>query len=214
MDTLWLKGLVYGILFFETVQSVIYLDFVYSVYYNVVTHFSDPFNLSASHQWTTRLLAPAAGATIVLCQSFYAYRVYRVGALYLYRLLIAAAIIIMTCTFGFTAASAVAGAELLPGHQLVYYVNAGMIMSVLGLLAFVFAMTHHGSFIYIGFSAVGVKVYANSVLAIINCRQHLSDRGRAGFEMGTQVQDGVAESESAATENHAEHDKLNTTSFE
>lgn len=48
----------------------------------------------------------------------------------------------------------------------------------------------------------------------INCRQPLSDCGCAGFEMGMQVRDGLAESDSTATENHAAHDKLNAASFE
>ncbi|KAI0643500.1 hypothetical protein C8Q79DRAFT_979428 [Trametes meyenii] len=48
----------------------------------------------------------------------------------------------------------------------VYAINTGVLTSIFGVAVFVFALIVPGNLIYAGISIVGVKLYANSVLAV------------------------------------------------
>ncbi|EIW52155.1 uncharacterized protein TRAVEDRAFT_53583 [Trametes versicolor FP-101664 SS1] len=92
-------------------------------------------------------------------------------------------------TLEFTSVSTTSGTaawtDSLIDVLVIYAVNTGVLTCILGLLGFIFAVVTPDNFIYIGLSIVGVKMYANSVLAVLNCRRSLSDCLHAGFEMGS-----------------------------
>ncbi|KAI0367132.1 hypothetical protein BV20DRAFT_1055112 [Pilatotrama ljubarskyi] len=221
-DVSWLKCLVLGILMVETLHTTLCMI---AVYYHLVTNYFNPATLLVGH-WSTRLLTPTTGVTILLCQSFYAFRVYLIGPHYIYRLLVSVAIVFMVCVCGFTTAATVEGFRLslddfkqvswlisavfgcavvvdmcLTGTLVVvllrsrtgfkrtdslievliiYSINTGLLTSIFGVLCFIFAIILPGNLVYIGISIVGVKLYANSVLAV-----SLSDRMLAGFDAGS-----------------------------
>ncbi|KAI0644919.1 hypothetical protein C8Q79DRAFT_1119719 [Trametes meyenii] len=66
-----------------------------------------------------------------------------------------------------------------------YTVNTGLLTTIVGLLVFVFALVHSENLIYAGLSIPGVKLYSNSVLAMLNSRQSLSAR------MNDEAEDGL-----------------------
>ncbi|KAI0350804.1 hypothetical protein OH77DRAFT_1007132 [Trametes cingulata] len=226
-DVSWLKCLVSGILTVETLHTTLCMI---AVYYHLVTNYFKPATLLVGH-WSTRLLTPTTGLTILLCQSFYAFRVYLIGPHYVYRLLVSVAIVFMVCVLGFTTAATIEGFRLsLEDFQhvswlisavfgcavvvdlcltgtlvivllrsrtgfkrtdslievlIIYSINTGLLTSIFGVLCFIFAIILPGNLVYIGISIVGVKLYANSVLAVLNSRRSLSDRMLSGFEAGS-----------------------------
>ncbi|KAI9060714.1 hypothetical protein FKP32DRAFT_1004490 [Trametes sanguinea] len=97
--------LVVAIMLFQTVHMILC---VVAVYYHLVTNYARPETLPVGH-WSTRLLTPFSGITIVLCQSFYAYRVYIVGPQLIYRAFVAIAALFMASTLGLAIAAAVLG---------------------------------------------------------------------------------------------------------
>ncbi|KAI0628298.1 hypothetical protein C8Q77DRAFT_468050 [Trametes polyzona] len=229
-DATWMKGLVASILALETLHTTTTLI---GIYFHLITNYFNPPSLAMGH-WSTRLITPTTGITIVLCQSFYAYRVYVIGPNFVYRALVATALVCMVVEFGFTMAATVEGFRLpladfkevswlvsamfgfavfvdvcLTGTLvmvllrsrtgfkrtdslievlIVYSINTGLLTSIFGLLCFIFAIILPGNLIYIGISIVGVKLYANSVLAVLNSRRALSDRQLEGFEMSSTVE--------------------------
>ncbi|KAH9896099.1 hypothetical protein C8Q73DRAFT_789882 [Cubamyces lactineus] len=62
-----------------------------------------------------------------------------------------------------------------------YTINTGLLTTVVGLLVFVFALVRPGNLIYAGISIPGVKLYSNSVLAMLNSRRSLSARMNHDF---------------------------------
>ncbi|KAL1940990.1 hypothetical protein VTO73DRAFT_7626 [Trametes versicolor] len=64
----------------------------------------------------------------------------------------------------------------------IYAINTGLLTSIVGLPCFVFSIILPGNIIYIGIAIVGVKLYANSVLAVLNSRRSLSDRLHEDFD--------------------------------
>ncbi|KAL7278347.1 hypothetical protein ACG7TL_008323 [Trametes sanguinea] len=68
---------------------------------------------------------------------------------------------------------------------IIYSINTGLLTSIFGLLTFIFAIILPGNLIYLGIAVVGVKLYANSVLAVLNARKSLSNRVLHGFEMSS-----------------------------
>ncbi|KAJ8487652.1 hypothetical protein ONZ51_g4031 [Trametes cubensis] len=86
-DRFWIKSLVSGIALFETLHTTLCIVAVYSQ--------------------SLKLLASAAGPTIVLCQCFYVYRVYRLGSHYGYKLLVSIPIACMVCEVAFIVATTV-----------------------------------------------------------------------------------------------------------
>ncbi|KAI0628326.1 hypothetical protein C8Q77DRAFT_1162321 [Trametes polyzona] len=57
-----------------------------------------------------------------------------------------------------------------------YTVNTGLLTSVFSLLVFIFAIILPGNLIYAAISIVTAKLYANSVLAVVNSRKSFSDK--------------------------------------
>ncbi|KAI0767391.1 hypothetical protein C8Q74DRAFT_1280112 [Fomes fomentarius] len=68
---------------------------------------------------------------------------------------------------------------------ILYSINTGLLTSIVGLVCFVFAIIIPGNLVYIGVSIIGTKLYANSVLAVLNSRRALSNRLMERFEMGS-----------------------------
>ncbi|KAH9850845.1 hypothetical protein C2E23DRAFT_832917 [Lenzites betulinus] len=62
---------------------------------------------------------------------------------------------------------------------IIYTVNTGLLTSIISIIAFVFALVIPGNLIYAAVGIVGAKLYANSVLALLNSRRlidnHLLD---------------------------------------
>ncbi|KAI9060725.1 hypothetical protein FKP32DRAFT_1678681 [Trametes sanguinea] len=63
-----------------------------------------------------------------------------------------------------------------------YTVNTGVLTSICSMLAFLFAIILPGNLIYAGVSIVGTKLYANSVLAVLNSRQYINERWMDDFD--------------------------------
>ncbi|KAI0323969.1 hypothetical protein GY45DRAFT_487176 [Cubamyces sp. BRFM 1775] len=57
-----------------------------------------------------------------------------------------------------------------------YLINTGLLTTVVGLFVFIFALIRPGNLIYAALSIPGVKLYSNSVLAMLNSRHSLSAR--------------------------------------
>ncbi|KAI0648723.1 hypothetical protein C8Q79DRAFT_1007297 [Trametes meyenii] len=57
-----------------------------------------------------------------------------------------------------------------------YAVNTGLLTSIFNVCALVLALVVPGNMIYIGVSIVSTKVYANSLLAVLNTRRALSEK--------------------------------------
>ncbi|EIW52154.1 uncharacterized protein TRAVEDRAFT_53582 [Trametes versicolor FP-101664 SS1] len=64
----------------------------------------------------------------------------------------------------------------------IYAINTGLLTSVIGFPCFVFSLIYPGNLIYVGIAIVGVKLYANSVLAVLNSHRSLSDRMHEDFD--------------------------------
>ncbi|KAI0773046.1 hypothetical protein BD413DRAFT_611970 [Trametes elegans] len=65
---------------------------------------------------------------------------------------------------------------------IIYTINTGLLTSVVSILAFVFALILPGNLIYAAITIVGSKLYANSVLAVLNSRRSIDDRFLDAFE--------------------------------
>ncbi|KAI0824339.1 hypothetical protein BC628DRAFT_1378941 [Trametes gibbosa] len=59
---------------------------------------------------------------------------------------------------------------------IIYTINTGLLTSLCSILAFVFALILPGNLIYAGLSIIGTKLYANSVLAMLNSRREINNR--------------------------------------
>ncbi|KAL7278343.1 hypothetical protein ACG7TL_008319 [Trametes sanguinea] len=59
---------------------------------------------------------------------------------------------------------------------ILYTVNTGLLTSIVSVFAFVFALVIPGNLIYAAISVVGAKLYANSVLALLNSRRSIDNR--------------------------------------
>ncbi|KAH9884527.1 hypothetical protein C8Q73DRAFT_796234 [Cubamyces lactineus] len=64
---------------------------------------------------------------------------------------------------------------------IIYTINTGLLTSIVSFFAFLFAIVLRGNFIYAGVSIVGAKLYANSVLALLNSRRYLNNRLQDDF---------------------------------
>ncbi|KAI0668080.1 hypothetical protein C8Q78DRAFT_1081482 [Trametes maxima] len=58
----------------------------------------------------------------------------------------------------------------------IYTINTGLLTSIVSIAVFVFALILPGNLIYAGISIVGAKLYANSVLAVLNSRKSIDNR--------------------------------------
>ncbi|KAI0326510.1 hypothetical protein GY45DRAFT_1328862 [Cubamyces sp. BRFM 1775] len=68
---------------------------------------------------------------------------------------------------------------------IVYAVNTGLLVGIFDLFSFVFALILPGNLIYLSVGSVGVKLYATSVLAVLNSRRSLSARLAQDLELGS-----------------------------
>ncbi|KAI0326514.1 hypothetical protein GY45DRAFT_1373917 [Cubamyces sp. BRFM 1775] len=57
-----------------------------------------------------------------------------------------------------------------------YTINTGLLTSIGGLSAFIFALILPGNLIYAGITIVGTKLYANSALALLNSRRFINQQ--------------------------------------
>ncbi|KAI0371437.1 hypothetical protein BV20DRAFT_174160 [Pilatotrama ljubarskyi] len=57
-----------------------------------------------------------------------------------------------------------------------YTINTGLLTSIFSALVFIFAIILPGDLVYAGISIVGAKLYANSVLAVLNSRKSIDNR--------------------------------------
>ncbi|KAI1783607.1 hypothetical protein LXA43DRAFT_1102368 [Ganoderma leucocontextum] len=68
---------------------------------------------------------------------------------------------------------------------MVYTINTGLLTGLLNLAAMLAATFSPRTLIYYGISIASSKMYANSLLAVLNARRSLLDRGVEGFETGS-----------------------------
>ncbi|KAM5544618.1 hypothetical protein V8D89_001516 [Ganoderma adspersum] len=61
----------------------------------------------------------------------------------------------------------------------VYTINTGLVTSVVGIVAFIFALIKPGNLVYFAMGIIVTKLYANSVLALLNTRRYLSSLSQA-----------------------------------
>ncbi|KAI0643493.1 hypothetical protein C8Q79DRAFT_1012763 [Trametes meyenii] len=57
----------------------------------------------------------------------------------------------------------------------IYTINTGLLTSIVSIAVFIFALILPGNLIYAGISIVGAKLYANSVLAVLNSRKSIDN---------------------------------------
>ncbi|KAI9060736.1 hypothetical protein FKP32DRAFT_1678689 [Trametes sanguinea] len=72
---------------------------------------------------------------------------------------------------------------------IIYTINTGLLTSVVSVLAFVFALVVPGNLIYAAVSIVGAKLYANSVLALLNSRKSLDKHFCDDFQSSNMPSD-------------------------
>ncbi|KAI0750004.1 hypothetical protein C8Q80DRAFT_663083 [Daedaleopsis nitida] len=68
---------------------------------------------------------------------------------------------------------------------IVYTINTGLLTGLLNLAAMLAATFSPKTLIYYGIDIASSKMYANSLLAVLNARRSLLDRGLEGFETGS-----------------------------
>ncbi|KAI0822557.1 hypothetical protein BC628DRAFT_669592 [Trametes gibbosa] len=62
------------------------------------------------------------------------------------------------------------------GLLIKYTINTGLLTSIISLLVFIFSLILPGNLVYAGISIVSTKLYANSLLAVVNSRKAIGDR--------------------------------------
>ncbi|KAI0759700.1 hypothetical protein BD413DRAFT_617642 [Trametes elegans] len=68
---------------------------------------------------------------------------------------------------------------------MVYAINTGLSTSLINLVAALTAITMPYNLIYSGIYIIASKMYANSLLAVLNSRRSIVDKGLEGFETGS-----------------------------
>ncbi|TBU39142.1 hypothetical protein BD309DRAFT_872912 [Dichomitus squalens] len=219
--------LVYLVLAILTIETVHTAMIMAACYYHLVSNYFNPITLLEGHWY---IITPTSGLCILVCQAFYARRVWYVG--HQYRYIVGVAGVLMLALLVACRSAATVEGFILPlsnfhrdswmvsvlfslavaidilltsslifvlvrsrtGFKrtdftidiiVVYAINTGVWLHIVGLLGAIFAIILPGNFIYIGISIVATKLYANSVLAVLNSRRALSDRMLEGFEMGS-----------------------------
>ncbi|RDX44033.1 hypothetical protein OH76DRAFT_1487458 [Lentinus brumalis] len=220
----WMVIVILALETFHTIQTV------EACYWHLVSDYWSPVSLLQGH-WSTRLMVPTTGLMVLVCQSFYARRVWYVGPQCRY--IVGVVACIMFVILGFVIATTVESfrlslhdfqhfswlASVIVGLAaagdailtvtlitlllrrrtgfiqtdstidiiIVYTVNTGLLSLVFAICTFIFAIVLPGNLIYIGFSIVNVKLYANCVLAVLNSRRALSTRIlEGGLEITTR----------------------------
>ncbi|KAI0363648.1 hypothetical protein BV20DRAFT_975436 [Pilatotrama ljubarskyi] len=68
---------------------------------------------------------------------------------------------------------------------MVYGINTGLSTSVITMTSLICAIAKPASLVYAAILVVGTKMYANSLLAVLNSRRSIVDKGMEGFETGS-----------------------------
>ncbi|KAI0763282.1 hypothetical protein BD413DRAFT_210368 [Trametes elegans] len=68
---------------------------------------------------------------------------------------------------------------------MVYTVNTGLSTSIATIAALVCAIVMKNNLVYSAILVVGTKMYANSLLAVLNSRRGIIDKGMAGYDTGS-----------------------------
>ncbi|KAI0709799.1 hypothetical protein C8Q76DRAFT_81068 [Earliella scabrosa] len=67
----------------------------------------------------------------------------------------------------------------------VYTINTGLLTGFFSIMSLVFAVACPDNLIYVSLNMLSTRTYANSVLAVLNSRRSLNDRGAFGVDAGT-----------------------------
>ncbi|KAI0656160.1 hypothetical protein C8Q70DRAFT_1057018 [Cubamyces menziesii] len=153
---LYPKGLVTTVLLFDTIHTVQWMYIGYR--YTVLESFDLPGILS-SH-WTISSTFVVTSFCVFTCQTFYACRIWN--------------------SFGIVASAKAFADEV---HKPKSTINglSPVLDSIVSFISFLFALLLRGNLIYAGVSIVGAKLYANSVLALLNSRKYLNNRLQDDF---------------------------------
>ncbi|RPD70445.1 hypothetical protein L226DRAFT_616161 [Lentinus tigrinus ALCF2SS1-7] len=229
------KAFVLSILVMDTIDTT---AVVHACYTYLVSNYLRPTMLLRTI-WSVKILPILAGTTIVICQSFFARRVYLLSKKH--RLLVALSVSLMLVMFGFAVVgtvvtfefqtyaeaqrfvwidsgacvAAIASDSLTAGvlifslarqrtaykktknvlnTLILYTINTGLLTGIVNTLALVFALALSGNMIWIAVQFFSIKMYTNSVLAVLNSRQSL---GGASENTVPQAQDLELEVQSA-----------------
>ncbi|KAI8970728.1 hypothetical protein BD414DRAFT_540744 [Trametes punicea] len=197
-DRPYIKVLVSVIIFLESLHTMlwIFIGFHYTI--------SESFNLTGTLKchWTVRSTFILTSMAVYSCQTFYCCRVYLtfgfvagVEAFLYVREIVDLHRVSwkVSAAYGFAVSSdlILTGALVFVLHRsrteskrtnsildvlIIYTINTGLLTSIVSLLAFLFALVLPGNLIYAGVSIVGAKLYANSVLALLNSRRSIDNR--------------------------------------
>ncbi|OSC99550.1 hypothetical protein PYCCODRAFT_807312 [Trametes coccinea BRFM310] len=84
--------------------------------------------------------------------------------------------LILTGALVFVLQQSRTGSRSILDTLIIYTINTGLLTSIVSVFAFVFALVIPGNLIYAAVSIVGAKLYANSVLALLNSRRSIDNR--------------------------------------
>ncbi|OSC98537.1 hypothetical protein PYCCODRAFT_1447422 [Trametes coccinea BRFM310] len=178
---------------------------IHICYYHLVTNYFNPGALLTD----TCVCSVKQVVAMTLCQGFYVRRVYIFGPEL--RSLVALAIVLLLAEFALTVQAfeghqwlvaviyglAVAIDAIVTGVLIVVLLKSQVasISCILALMNFyssstdsliqTLALTKSGNMVYVAMGAVATKLYANSVLAVLNSRRSLAERAMNGFTANT-----------------------------
>ncbi|EIW52142.1 uncharacterized protein TRAVEDRAFT_53570 [Trametes versicolor FP-101664 SS1] len=201
-DRLFLKALVLTILVFETLHTAVW---IVVIYHYAITDAFNLIDILRGH-WSVRFTFLITGLAVFACQVFYVRRVFLIGPHYRWLVVPADSIQVISMFGGLSFAVAAGIEAFLTAPFVVdlqhiswlvsiaygFAVATDVILtsalvfvlrksrtgskSVIGIMAFIFAIVIPGNLIYAAVSIVGAKLYANSVLAVLNSRRSIDNR--------------------------------------
>ncbi|KAI0666789.1 hypothetical protein C8Q78DRAFT_421422 [Trametes maxima] len=194
-DKIYIKILVVTIFVLETAHSLLwYIIGYHYLGYTISDALKGAPGLLPGH-WSERAIGLTTVLSVLACETFYAFRIYLIGRSY--KWLMVPTVLVMFVAFGFGIAAGVETTMLSSTYIVelehlespapvqedsvlrvltIYTVNTGLLTSVFSTATFVFAVILPGNFIYACISIVGSKLYANSVLAVLNSRKSINNR--------------------------------------
>ncbi|KAI0695201.1 hypothetical protein C8T65DRAFT_744096 [Cerioporus squamosus] len=205
---------------------------IHACYTYLVSDYFQPLELLRGI-WSIKIQPMMAGITVLICQSFFARRVYILSSKH--RVLVALSVMLMLTTFGFAIAgsviafkfqlfseyehfywidSAACGAAIvsdsltagvlivtlsrrrtpyektntLLNSLIVYTINTGLLTGIVNSLALVFALVRPDTMIWIAIEFVAVRLYTNSVLAVLNSRESLREAADRSGPMDLELE--------------------------
>ncbi|KAI0824337.1 hypothetical protein BC628DRAFT_427491 [Trametes gibbosa] len=173
-DIAFLKYMVLSIFVLETFHTILW---VIDGYHYLIQDYFTPDALNFGH-WTDKVNILFTGLVIIMCQGFYARRVYLISSRF--RVLVAIAVLCMSLFIGFDIA---AGVMAFTTPNLVTFARSSWMISAAYGFALVTDVILTGTLVYVLLSSrtglkhiVVAKLYANSVLAVLNSRRALQHR--------------------------------------